>query len=90
MSSISSTIFIVLIIAVIIGYKVVEYHSDKIAIHESLQKKKAQKITVSKNWLDFDRTTRTYIVSYSDADGKQLKRECKFHYTDLYWDDKSE
>ena len=90
MSSIGSAIFTILIIAVLIGYKIIEYYADKTAIQESLEKKKSQIISISKNWLDFDRSTGTYNVSYKDTNGKQYKRECKFHYADLYWDDENE
>jgi len=89
MSFTGSTLFAFLILIVIVGFKVIEYQADKISIHESLKKKKAQNIVVSKNWLDFDRNTRTYNVSYNVADEGRYKRVCKFHYSDIYWDDES-
>ena len=90
MSNNSSTILGILILIIITGFKLIEYQADKTTIQENLEKKKAKNITMSKNWLDFDRGTRTFNVSYTDVDGKQHSRVCKLHYTDLYWDDENE
>ena len=66
-------------------------HSDAIArIEGELSRRNVSDITIAPNWLDFDRETLTYDVSYRMPSGERHQNRCKVAVhlwadNEVYW-----
>ena len=52
-------------------------NSARAAIAAELARHEVTDVVIASNWLDFDRGTLTYDVSYTDRSGRRLANRCK-------------
>ena len=79
------------VVLVGVGLFVRDRHTYAVGvIEEELKRRKAQDISISPQWLDFDRDTLTYSVSYVMPTGEHHENRCKVSIRlgadrDVYW-----
>ena len=82
---------IMAVVLVGVGLFVRDRHASAVALIEGeLKRRKASDITISPQWLDFDRDTLTYNVSYVMPTGERHENRCKVSIRlgadrDVYW-----
>ena len=71
---------LVIMVAVLagVGFFLRGRHQNAIVrIEDELRRRNASDVTISPNWLDFDRETLTYDVSYRMPSGERHMNRCK-------------
>lgn len=82
---------IVGVVLVGVGVFVRDRHTHAITLIEGeLKSRKASDITIANDWLDFDRDTLTYDVSYRMPSGERHENRCKVSIRlgadhEVYW-----
>ena len=82
---------VMVVVLVGVGLFVRDRHTHGVAVIEGeLKRRKATDIAISPQWLDFDRDTLTYNVSYVMPTGERHENRCKVSIRpgadhEVYW-----
>ncbi len=92
-SSTSQVFLLVVLIPIAIAFMWLNNTSASDMISNDLRRKGARPTGISREWIDTDRDTMTYLVEYIDSNGNKISSRCKIRHTgffldkEIYWFD---
>ena len=92
-NSIGEVILLGVLILIVIAFMRFNNTSGADMISDNLREKGAKPTFISREWVDVDRNTMSYIVEYIDSNGNKISSRCKIRHTgffldkEIYWFD---
>ena len=87
-NSIGAVFLLVVFILIVVAFMRFNNTSGKDMISDALREKGAKPTLISREWVDADRNTMSYLVEYIDSNGNKFSSRCKIRHTGLFLDKK--